>query len=38
VLLRRSPSDGRTWKIHKLRRMVSSAFRRRYSHVVTSAL
>jgi hypothetical protein len=38
MLLRKSPSDGRTWKICKLRRMVSSAFRRRYSNVVTSTL
>jgi hypothetical protein len=36
VLLRRSPSDGCTWKIPKLRRMVSPAFRRCYLNVVTS--
>ena len=38
VPLRKSPSGGRPWKICKLRRMVSPAFRRGYSNVVTSTL
>ena len=36
--MRTSPSGGRPWKIRKFRRMVSPAFRRRYSHVITSTL
>ena len=39
VLLRRSPpSDRRMWKIHKLRRVVSPAFRGGYLNVVTASL
>ena len=38
VLLRRSPRDGRSWKISKLRRMVNPAFGGFYLNVVTSAL
>ena len=39
VLLKRSPpSDRRTWKIPKLRRVVSPAFRGGYSNVVTASL
>ena len=39
VLLRRSPpSDRRTWKIPKLRRVVSPAFRGGYLNVVTASL
>src|SRR5205807_5806955 len=39
VLLRRSPpSDRRSWKIPKLRRVVSPAFRGGYSNVVTASL
>ncbi len=38
VLLRRPPSDRRTWKIPKLRRVVSPAFRGGYLNVVTASL
>ena len=38
MLLRRSPRDGRSWKISKLRRMVNPAFGGFYLNVVTSAL
>ena len=39
VLLKRSPpSDRRTWKIPKLRRVVSPAFRGGYLNVVTASL